>query len=182
MPLYALGLMGVTRRINQYPDPAWQPYFIIAAFGAVLILLGILSTFIGFYVSVRDRKALACGGDPWNARTLEWATQSPPAPYNFPQEIQVRGRDEFWRMKQDGFVWSTAYQPIHMPKGTATGVYIAGFALVFGFAMVWYIWWLATLSFVAMIAIGIGHTFNYNRDYYIPVQDVVATEAKGAVA
>ncbi|NVK58713.1 MAG: cytochrome o ubiquinol oxidase subunit I [Rhodobacteraceae bacterium] len=182
MPLYALGLMGVTRRMNMYPDAAWQPYFIVAAFGAVLIALGIASTFIGFYVSIRDRKALAVGSDPWDARTLEWATQSPPAPYNFPEDIEVVGREAFWHMKKTGFKWSGKYAPIHMPKGTATGVLLSAVALVFGFAMVWYIWWLAILSFVGMLAIGIGHTFNYNRDYYIPSDVVTATEAKGATA
>ncbi|EIE50212.1 cytochrome o ubiquinol oxidase subunit I [Salipiger aestuarii] len=182
MPLYALGLMGVTRRMNSYPDAGWQPYFIVAAIGAVIILLGILSTFVCFYVSIRDRKALAVGNDPWDARTLEWATQSPPAPYNFPHDIEVVGREAFWRMKRHGFAWSTDYAPIHMPKGTATGVILSAVAFVFGFAMVWYVWWLAALTFVAMIAIGIGHTFNYNRDYDIPVDEVRRTEAKGALA
>ncbi|MBR9762230.1 MAG: cytochrome o ubiquinol oxidase subunit I [Rhodobacteraceae bacterium] len=182
MPLYALGLMGVTRRMNSYADMGWQPYFIVAALGAVVILFGILSTFMCFYVSIRDRKRLACGGDPWDARTLEWANQSPPQKYNFPQDILVTGRDMFWKMKEEGFTWSTDYQPIHMPKDTATGVLISAFALGFGFAMVWYIWWLAILCFVAMLAIGIAHTFNYNRDYYIQPDEVAATEAKGASA
>ncbi|MGI3163348.1 cytochrome o ubiquinol oxidase subunit I [Pseudooceanicola sp. 200-1SW] len=182
MPLYALGLMGVTRRMNSYADTGWQPYFIVAAIGAVIILFGILSTFMCFYVSIKNRKALACGGDPWNARTLEWANQSPPQKYNFPQEIQVTGRDMFWKMKQDGFQWSTDYQPIHMPKDTASGVLISAAAFVFGFAMVWYIWWLAILAFLAMLAIGIGHTFNYNRDYYIQPDEIAATEAKGTAA
>ena len=182
MPLYALGLMGVTRRMNSYPDAGWQPYFIVAAIGAVIILFGILSTFMSFYVSIVNRKALAVGDDPWDARTLEWATQSPPAPYNFPEEIEVVGREAFWHMKKTGFRWSGHYQPIHMPKGTATGVVLSAVALVFGFAMVWYIWWLALATFLAMLAIGIGHTFNYNRDYYIPADEVTATETKGALA
>ncbi|WP_321363978.1 cytochrome o ubiquinol oxidase subunit I [uncultured Celeribacter sp.] len=183
MPLYALGLMGVTRRMNSYPDPAWQPYFIIAGFGALLILMGILSTFMNFYVSIRDRNENRVGNDPWDARTLEWATQSPPAPYNFPFDLEVQGREAFWTMKQQGFKWPTEnYKPIHMPKGTATGVVLSVLAMIFGFAMVWYIWWLAILSFAAMVGIGIAHTFNYNRDYYIPVDEVAATEAKGAAA
>ncbi|MBU2963788.1 cytochrome o ubiquinol oxidase subunit I [Citreicella sp. C3M06] len=181
MPLYALGLMGVTRRMNSYPDAGWQPYFIIAGIGALIILFGILSTFMCFAVSIMNRKKLACGNDPWDARTLEWATQSPPQQYNFPQELNVTGREAFWHMKKAGFKWSTDYAPIHMPKDTATGVVIAGIAFVFGFAMVWYIWWLAILTFVAMIAVGIAHTFNYHRDYYIPVDEVRQTEAKGAL-
>ena len=182
MPLYALGLMGVTRRMNNYDNTAWQPYFIVAAIGAVIILFGILSTFMCFYVSIRNRKALACGGDPWNARTLEWANQSPPQKYNFPQEIHVTGRDMFWKMKQEGFKWSTDYAPIHMPKDTASGIILSLFAMIFGFAMIWYIWWLAIVSFLLAIGGAIAHTFNYNRDYYIPVDEIAATEAKGPAA
>jgi len=182
MPLYALGLMGVTRRMNMYPDAGWQPYFIVAAIGALLILAGILCNFMNFYVSIRDRKRLACGNDPWDARTLEWATQSPPAPYNFPEDVNVVGREAFWQMKKENYQFSTDYQPIHMPKGTASGVIISGLALVFGFAMVWYIWWLAIATFVAMLAVGIAHTFNYHRDYYIPADEVRETESKGALA
>ncbi|MGO4854340.1 cytochrome o ubiquinol oxidase subunit I [Phaeovulum sp. W22_SRMD_FR3] len=182
MPLYALGLMGVTRRISQYQDQAWQIYFIVAALGAVLILCGIICTFITFYVSVKNRAALACGADPWNGRTLEWATQSPPAAYNFPHNITVHGIDEWWRMKEEGFRWSTQYHPIHMPNGTATGVVIAAFALAFGFAMVWYIWWLAALALVACIGTAIAHTFNYDRDHWIPAGTVAATERKGDAA
>ncbi|PZX13908.1 cytochrome o ubiquinol oxidase subunit I [Celeribacter halophilus] len=181
MPLYALGLMGVTRRMNSYPDAGWQPYFIVAGFGALLILMGILCTFMNFYVSIRDRNENRVGNDPWDARTLEWATQSPPAPYNFPFDLQVSGREAFWTMKQQGFTWpKDNFKPIHMPKGTATGVLISALSLAFGFAMVWYIWWLAIITFVGMIGLGIAHTFNYKRDYYIPVDEVAATEAKGA--
>nr|WP_231388680.1 cytochrome o ubiquinol oxidase subunit I [Pseudooceanicola algae] len=182
VPLYALGLMGATRRLNSYMDTGWQIYFIVAAFGAVLILLGIICTFVMFAVSIRDRKALAVGGDPWGGRTLEWATQSPPAPYNFPEELHVVERDEWWRMKADGFQWSERYSPIHMPRGTATGVILSGAALVCGFAMVWYIWWLAIVSFLACIGIAIAHTFNYDRDYYIPEEEVALTENKEALA
>ena len=160
MPLYALGLMGVTRRLNAYMDQAWQIYFVVAAFGAVLIACGIACGFINFAYSIINRKKLACGPDPWDARTLEWATQSPPAPYNFPENIVVHGRDEWWRMKQIGFKWSTNYQPIHMPNSTSTGIVLAAGALVFGFAMVWYIWWLAAISLLGCIGYAIAHTFN----------------------
>ncbi|MCT4371379.1 cytochrome o ubiquinol oxidase subunit I [Yangia mangrovi] len=182
MPLYALGLMGVTRRLQSYMDQAWQIYFIVAAFGAVLIACGIACGFINFAVSILRRKELAVGGDPWNARTLDWATQSPPAHYNFPQDIVVSGRDYFWKMKKDGFKWSTNYQDIHMPNNTATGVIVAAMALVFGFAMIWYIWWLAAISFIGMIATVIAHTFNYNQDHWIPAAKVAEMEAKGDVA
>ncbi|ANT61006.1 cytochrome ubiquinol oxidase subunit I [Salipiger sp. CCB-MM3] len=182
MPLYALGLMGVTRRLQSYMDQAWQIYFIVAAFGAVLIAIGIACGFINFAVSIMRRKELACGNDPWDARTLDWATQSPPANYNFPQDVVVTGRDAFWKMKQDGFKWSTNYHDIHMPNNTATGVIVAAMALVFGFAMIWYIWWLAAISFIGMIATTIAHTFNYNQDHWIPAATVAEKEAKGGAA
>ncbi|WP_339109147.1 cytochrome o ubiquinol oxidase subunit I [Thioclava sp. GXIMD4216] len=182
MPLYALGLIGVTRRINEYSDPSWQPYFVIAAIGALFILAGILFTFANFAYSIYKRKELACGSDPWNARTLDWATSSPPAKYNFPQDIHVHGIDEFWRMKQEGFKWSTDYQPIHMPHYTPAGFVISVLAFIFGFAMIWYMWWLAVLSFVGLVGYTIYHTFNYNRDYYIPVEEIAETEAKGNIA
>ncbi|PZU87444.1 MAG: cytochrome o ubiquinol oxidase subunit I [Shinella sp.] len=177
MPLYALGLMGVTRRVSQYMDTAWQIYFIVAAFGAVLIAIGIACTFIGFAVSIKNREALRCGPDPWNGRTLEWATTSPPAPYNFPQTIRVHGIDAWWSMKKEGFRWSTTYRPIHMPKGTSMGLILSLFSLVLGFALIWYIWWLAALAFLAAIVTGIAHTFNYDRDYYIPVDEIAKQEA-----
>ncbi|TQS73378.1 cytochrome o ubiquinol oxidase subunit I [Rhodobacteraceae bacterium] len=180
MPLYALGLIGVTRRINSYDDPAWQPYFVIAAIGAVMILFGILFTFANFAYSIYKRKELACGSDPWDARTLDWATQSPPAKYNFPQDLHIRGRDEFWRMKQEGFKWSKNYSPIHMPHYTHAGFVLSALAMIFGFAMIWYIWWLAVVAFVGVVSFTIYHTFNYNRDYYIPTEEIAETEAKGA--
>ena len=69
-----------------------------------------------------------------------------------------------------------------MPKNTAAGFVIAALCTVFGFAMVWYIWWLAAASFVAMIGYGIYHTFNFNRDYYIPAEEVAEDERKHALA
>lgn len=68
MPLYVLGLMGVTRRVSQFDDPSLQIWFIIAAFGAGLIALGILFFIIQMVVSVRRRDQLRCTtGDPWVA-------------------------------------------------------------------------------------------------------------------
>ena len=65
---------------------------------------------------------------------------------------------------------------IHMPRNTGTGVVLAGLSVVLGFALIWYIWWLAILSFVALIGAAIIHTFNYDRDYYIPVEAVAKVE------
>jgi cytochrome o ubiquinol oxidase subunit 1 len=178
MPLYVLGFMGVTRRLRVFHDPSLQIWFVIAGFGAFLILLGILAFLVQIVVSIRNREALRdVTGDPWNARTLEWSTSSPPPPYNFAFTPVIHDNDAWWDMKKRGYERPLGgFNPIHMPKNTAAGIILAGISVVFGFAMIWYIWWLAALSFVALIATTIGHTFNYNRDFYIPVDEVVHCE------
>ena len=184
MPLYVLGLMGVTRRINHFDDPSLQIWFIIAAFGAFLIALGILSFIIQLVVSFMKRDQLRdVTGDPWNGRTLEWATSSPPPEYNFAFTPVIHNHDAWWDMKQRGHQYPQGgYRPIHMPKGTGAGIILAGLSLVFGFAMVWYMWWLAALSFVAILVTAIAHTFNYKRDFYIPADVVARTEQARAAA
>jgi len=177
-PLYVLGLMGVTRRLRHFDDPTLQPFFIVAAFGALLIAGGIACMLMQFYVSVRDRERLKdVTGDPWNARSLEWSTSSPPPHYNFAFTPIVHDLDAWWDMKARGSERPVGdYHPIHMPKNTGTGIIIAGFAVAFGFGMIWYMWWLAVIGFIGMIATAIFHTFNYDRDYYIPVEEVEASE------
>lgn len=179
MPLYVLGLMGVTRRLRVFDDPSLQIWFVIAAFGAFLILLGILSFLVQIYVSVRDRERLRdVTGDPWNARTLEWSTSSPPPAYNFAFTPLVHDNDAWWDMKKRGYERPlSGYNPIHMPSNTGAGIILAGIYTVFGFAMIWHIWWLAALSFVALIATAIGHTFNYDRSFNFPRDQVMEIES-----
>jgi cytochrome o ubiquinol oxidase subunit I len=178
MPLYVLGFMGATRRMRVIDDPSQHIWFVIAAFGALLILFGILSFLVQIAVSIKNREALRdVTGDPWNGRTLEWSTSSPPPDYNFAFTPVVHGIDAWWDMKQHGYVRPLeGFKPIHMPKNTAAGLILAGFATAFGFGMVWHIWWLAIGAFAAAIATGIAHTFNYNRDYDIPAAEVLQTE------
>ena len=178
MPLYFLGLMGVTRRLRHFDDPTFQPFFIVAAFGALLIAGGIACMLMQFFVSIRDREKLKdTTGDPWHGRSLEWSTSSPPPKYNFAFTPVVHDLDAWWDMKARGSERpTTGFHPIHMPKNTATGVVLGGLATAFGFAMIWYIWWLAALSFVATIGYAIFHTFNYDRDYYIPADEVARVE------
>jgi cytochrome o ubiquinol oxidase subunit 1 len=178
MPLYVLGLMGVTRRLNHFDDPSLQIWFVIAAFGAVLILFGILSFIVQIVVSVLRREQLRdVTGDPWGGRTLEWSTSSPPPDYNFAFTPIVHDLDGWWDMKRRGYARPLKnFRSIHMPKNTGAGVILAGISAVLGFAMIWYIWWLAALSLVALIATAIAHTFNYKRDFYIPAEEVVRTE------
>ncbi|GLR80358.1 cytochrome o ubiquinol oxidase subunit I (plasmid) [Azospirillum oryzae] len=180
MPLYVLGLMGVTRRLRVFEDPSLQIWFQIAAFGAVLIALGIGSFLIQIAVSVLKRRQLVdVSGDPWDGRTLEWATSSPPPGYNFAFTPVIHDNDAWWDMKKRGYARPLdGFRPIHMPSNTGTGVILAGISTVLGFALVWHIWWLAAVSFVGLLAVAINHTFNYNRDFHIPVDEVVRTESE----
>ena len=180
MPLYVLGFMGVTRRLRHFDDPSLQVWTVIAAFGAILILFGIASFLVQLYVSIRNREALRdLTGDPWNGRTLEWSTSSPPPPYNFAFTPVVHELDTWWDMKKHGYRRPVeGFKAIHMPRNTGAGVVLAAISVVFGFAMVWYMWWLAALSFAALVAAAIIHTFNYERDFYFRREDVVQTEGE----
>jgi len=179
-PIYVVGLMGTTRRVNHFDDPSFQPYFVIAAIGAVIILVGILGFVMSILVGFLKRDQLKdTTGDPWEGRTLEWSTASPPPAYNFAFTPVIHDLDAWYDMKSRGYERPTSgFRPIHMPKNTGAGVILSGLALVFGFAMIWYIWWLAALSFAGLFAVAVGHTFNFKRDYYIPTEEVAATEDK----
>ncbi len=178
MPLYVLGLMGVTRRMSQFDDPSLQIWFQIALVGAILIAIGIFCFLMQFYVSYRKRDQLRDEtGDPWDGRTLEWSTTSPPPQYNFAFTPRVYDNDAWWQMKANGYQHpSEGFLPIHMPKNTAAGIVIAGISTVLGFALIWHMWLIAGLSFVGLIGAIIGHSFNYKRDYYIPADEVAKVE------
>src|SRR5450830_864159 len=180
MPLYVLGLMGVTRRLSHFEDPSLQIWFQIAAFGAVLIAFGIACFVIQLVVSFMRRDSLRdFTGDPWGGRTLEWSTSSPPPAYNFAFTPLVHDIDTWADMKSNNYQRPTdSFVAIHMPKNTGAGVIIAGLSAAVGFALIWQMWLPAGLAFIAMMAAIIIHTFNYNRDYYIPAEEVTRTEAE----
>jgi len=180
MPLYVLGLMGVTRRLRVFDDPSLQIWFVIAGIGAFLILLGIGAFLLQIAVSVLRRESLRdLTGDPWDGRTLEWATSSPPPDYNFAFTPVVRDNDAWWDMKQHGYRRPLAgFKPVHMPRNTGTGVILAGLGTAMGFGLIWHMWWLAGLCFAALIAVAIAHTFNYHRDFDIPAEEVARVEAE----
>lgn len=181
LPLYALGFMGMTRRLSTNINPEYHTMLMIAVGGAVLILIGILFQLLQLVVSIKDRnKNRDLTGDPWGGRTLEWATSSPPPFYNFAEIPVVTERDAFWDMKEKGTAYKrpAAYKEIHMPKNTGAGVIISFFSLVMGFALIWYIWWLAILGAVGVAVTWIAHTFNNDVDYYVPVDVVEKTETQ----
>ncbi|WP_288417648.1 cytochrome o ubiquinol oxidase subunit I [uncultured Novosphingobium sp.] len=178
-PMYVVGLMGTTRRVNHFDDVSLQPYFIVAMVGVVIIAIGIFGFIMSIVMGVKHRRRLAdTTGDPWEGRTLEWSTSSPPPHYNFAFTPMIHELDAWYDMKRRGYERpADGYRPIHMPGNTASGVLISGLALVMGFGMIWYIWWLAALAFVGLLAVAIGHTFFLDRDYVIPPDEVARTEA-----
>ena len=179
-PIYIVGLMGTTRRVRHYDDPSLQIWFVIAAIGALIILVGILAFVIQIAVSILKRDKLRDEtGDPWEGRTLEWSTASPPPAYNFAVTPVIHDLDAWYDMKARGHRRPVeGFRPVHMPRNTGAGVILSGLAMVLGFAMIWYMWWLAALSFIALLVYAIAHTFNYDRDYFIPAEEVAETEGE----
>src|SRR5471030_2764601 len=177
MPLYALGLMGMTRRMQHYEVAGWQPWLVAAAIGVVIILAGIVSQVIQLVVSIRDREQLKVTADPWNGRTLEWATASPPPSWNFSVLPQVTDIDGFWKDKQRERAQTQSskerkFEPIEVPKNSATGFIIAFFSVVTGFALIWHIWWMAGVGlagvFLAILAFG----FRREEEIEIPAAEI----------
>ena len=164
---------------QHYDNPAWQPYLIVAAVGIVVILIGILFQIIQLIVSIKQRHATRdLTGDPWDGRTLEWATSSPPPVYNFAEIPVVHDIDAFTDMKEKGIAYRQPdrYHDIHMPKNTATGLINGVFAFVFGFAMIWHIWWLAILRALGMLFTVILRAADDDTDYIIPAAEVERIE------
>lgn len=180
MPLYILGFNGMTRRLNYYDNPDWAPMLWIAAFGAIVILGGILVQLYQIFISIRDRhKNKDLTGDPWNGRTLEWSTSSPPPFYNFATMPKIHDRDEHYYKKEHEIAYEKPekYAPIHMPKNTWAGIVISGFSLVMGFAFIWHIWWMAIFGFVGAIASWIIYSFERSKDYYVQVPEIKQIES-----
>jgi cytochrome o ubiquinol oxidase subunit I len=179
IPLYVLGFMGMPRRLATYPNPAWQPYLIIASAGTAIILLGFFCMGMNLLVSIRDRQALKDrSGDPWNGRTLEWLTSSPPPTYNFPKIPVVDEVDAFMEMKERSVAYQRPdkYYDIKMPKNAPHGFIIGGLAFVFGFAMIWYVWWLAIAAILGIIFTVIARASDDDIHYVIPAAEVERIE------
>ena len=180
-PLYLLGFMGAPRSINHYPDGnGWQPLFIVAAIGGLLIFIGVLFQAAQLYKSIKNREKLKdTTGDPWNGRTLEWSTSSPPPFYNFAIIPEVHDKDAFWEMKKSKKeVGEPKYQDIHMPKNSMVGVNIGILSCVLGFALVWHIFWLAGLCTLGVVITLIARLFVKETDYYVKAEEVREIEMR----
>lgn len=179
LPLYALGFMGMTRRISQNIDPDFHILLVIASVGTAIIALGVISQIIMFYVSIRDRKKNQdITGDPWDGRTLEWSTSSPPPFYNFAIIPKVTSLDMFWIIKQNkkNSYFSKKYEPIHMPKNSSASIFIAIFSLILGFSLIWHIWFVVIISFLGIIGSWIVKSFDNDTDYYVSISEIQKIE------
>lgn len=175
-PLYILGLMGATRRLNHYDNTSWRPLFIVAFFGGLLIMFGVVLQVVQIIASFMQKRQLAdTTGDPWNARTLEWSTPSPAPFYNFRVIPEVTSRDAFWASKQQLPAKQT-YQAIHMPRNISAGLYISAWAFLLGFGFVWHITWLVIVAFVGIIVCTIKQTYKEKTEYTLSAAQVEKLE------
>jgi cytochrome o ubiquinol oxidase subunit I len=177
MPLYVLGLMGMTRRMQHYDNLAWQPWLLAAAVGVVIIMAGIACQIIQLVVSIRAREELRTAGDPWNGRTLEWSTASPPPAWNFSVLPKVAEVDAYWSRKQRAKparqqTQTGDYIAIEVPKNTPTGFVTAFFAVVTGFALIWHIWWMAALGAIGAFTTLLAFAFRDQEEIEIPAEQV----------
>jgi len=179
MPLYILGFMGMTRRLNTYDNPEWDPYLAIALFGAVLVAIGIacflMQVIVGF---LQRHDNMDNTGDPWDGRVLEWSTSSPAPFYNFAEIPKINGIDTFWNDKENGVAYARPekYEDIHMPTDRAAGFVIALFITAMGFALIWHIWWLVVATFLGAVISFIVSSFTKKVDYYVPAAEVERIE------
>lgn len=173
IPMYVLGFMGATRRLDHYDaSTGWQPLFVLMLIGGIIIAIGLALQVAQIIASFIQKKRLVdTTGDPWDGRSLEWAVASPPPFYNFTVIPKVTSRDAFWKMKQHGLK-EQEYEDIHIPKNTAAGIYISIFAFFVGFAFVWEITWLAVVSVIGIVVVFIVRGFNENSEYTITAAEV----------
>jgi cytochrome o ubiquinol oxidase subunit 1 len=182
MPLYLLGLMGMTRRMQHYDVASWQPWLILAAAGAGIILLGIACQIVQLVVSIRERQQHLAPDDPWDGRTLEWSTASPPPAWNFAVLPHVSGLDAFWNAKLRAHPAEAPrardYKPIEVPRNSPIGFINAFFAVMTGFALIWHIWWMAALGLLGAFVTLMAFTFRSEDEVEIPVEQIANFERR----
>ena len=178
VPLYAAGFLGMTRRMQHYDVAEWRPWLLVAAGGAVLILIGIVFQILQLVVSIRQRAELRdLTGDPWDGRSLEWATASPPPVFNFAVMPDVSGADAYWtikmRARQQGLAGGEPdYRDVEMPRNSPTGFVCAFFATIMGFALIWHIWWMVAAGGVGAFATFVAFAWRDHDEYVIPAAEV----------
>ena len=181
IPLYILGLMGAVRRLDSYSDPSWQPLFITSGVGVLVISAGIGLFILQLIYSVWKRRELRDHtGDPWDGRTLEWSVPSPAPHYNFGVIPTVTHRDEWWHRKRSGRVETgrKEYVDIWLPKSSPVGMTVGVLAAMFGFAIIWHLWWLMVLALIAAIAVIIRRTLDDDSEHHISANDLFHEDAR----
>ena len=188
MPLYVLGLMGMTRRMQHYDVPEWQPWLVVAAGGALLIGIGVAFQVVQLVWSIRHREALRdVTGDPWNGRTLEWMTPSPPPMFNYAVMPDVEGVEAYWMRKQSAIERQALrpepeYHDIHMPRNSSAGFICAFFSTTMGFALIWHIWWLVAVAFVGAWAVFVVVAWRDEHEEAIPAATVASVDRANRAA
>jgi cytochrome o ubiquinol oxidase subunit 1 len=168
--------------MQHYDVVSWQPWLVAAAIGVVIILAGIVSQVIQLVVSIRNREKLRVTADPWNGRTLEWATASPPPAWNFAVLPQVTDIDALWNKKrllranQASPTKGRDFEPIEMPKNSATGFITAFFAVIAGFALIWHIWWMAGVGAIGAFLTMLVFAFRKEEEIEIPAEQIARFE------
>ncbi|MCA9323952.1 cbb3-type cytochrome c oxidase subunit I [Candidatus Saccharibacteria bacterium] len=176
IPMYILGFMGASRRLDHYDaETGWQPLFILMFIGGLVIMLGVALQLAQIIASFIEKKRLRTNNDPWDGRSLEWAAASPPSFYNFTTIPHAATRDAYWAIKKS-HNRKTQYEDIHMPKSTGVGIYISLFATLASFAFVWHIIWLIVVSILGIIVTFIVRAFDENTEYTIPAAKVKKME------
>lgn len=182
VPLYILGLLGMTRRMQHYDVAMWQPWILVAAAGMIPFICALACQVTQFVVSIRRREELRDGtGDPWDGRSLEWATASPPPAFNFAVPPNVQNEEPYWQIKRRAIetqqlVAEPDYKPIEMPRNSPTGFITAFFATVTGFALIWHIWWMVGVGILAAYAVFVWYAWRDVEEYEIPAEEVALTD------
>lgn len=181
IPIYILGFMGMTRRLSQDIDPSYHKMLFIALIGTFIIGIGIIFQIIQLIVSIKEKnKNLDITGDPWDGRTLEWSIPSPAPIYNFSIKPKVKTLDFWWKMKKSkmNHKKQKMYKEIYMPKNNSTGFLIFLFSLIFCFSMIWYIFWLAIISFILIILTFIVKNFKKQNKKIFSIKEIIKIEKK----
>lgn len=177
MPLFFLGLKGMTRRMYTYSESTgFGPLNLIASIGAVGLAIGFIVLVYNIYWSFRYAERDKTG-DPWNARTLEWSTHSPVPEYNFAVVPEVDDLDPFWKAKKTGKpLYNGKIEEIHMPNNSGQPIILGIIFFFFGFFMV-FSWWIpaiiAGLGVIVMLAV---RSFERDHGRHIPVKEIKKTE------
>lgn len=174
-PLYGAGLLGMPRRSFSYMDLTFKPYMVVAFIGAMVVLCALISLVLQLLVSLRDRqKNRVPVGDPWDGRSLEWSIPAPAPSYNFAELPRVTDRDEFTEAKEQGRAYQPpkVYRDIEIPKNNPLGFLLCVLSGILMFALVWYMWWLALLTTLAIIIVVIASTFRWDSEQIIPASKV----------